>query len=663
MSLSCLSRRSRPQAAARLLALFFFSLLAPLALAQTAQPTPTAPANRPTPASPVSPATITQTTSATQAVPLYQGVPDSAERMNRSFFAFNEVVMDILIKPLAHGFRFIFPRPVRKSFSKFEYNLAYPLHLLNTLFQGKFKGAGVETGRFLLNTTVGLAGFFDPASRLGWPKYDEDFGQTFAHYGAGTGSYLVLPMRPPSNVRDTLAWPLDTVANPGSWVPGLGFFFLVNQTSFLLPQLWELEQTERDPYAVTRLLTSLKRQQQVRDYNPSPRKTEPVPTLEAILLRVQDRRFPGRAKQRKVSITETGRKLPYSLWLQKQPAPLVCVLPGIGMHRLAGSTVAIAELAWQRGCSVVTLSSAMSWEFMERAGTNAVPGYTPQDARDVSRAIGLILADLNRKYPGRVTSTAMVGLSLGALHTLFAAAQEGQEAPALDRYIAINPPADQLYALEQIDAYYAAALEWPAAERQANMEKALIKVLMFAQAPPQATPGPLPFDDIESRYLIGLNYRLILREILCVSNAQSPTPLLRHSCHGLRREPAYQEAASYSYADFFRRFVLPYYTRQTGLAPARLVHDSNLWSIREPLRANPRVRVFLNTNDFILRDSDVGELKALLGERVTVFSGGGHLGNLYRPDIQRQIMAPLAELNRQAPAAPPARPSGASAAD
>ena len=97
------------------------------------------------------------------------------------------------------------PQPVRDSIEKFGHNLAYPVRGVNSCLQGKWHGAWEETKRFGTNTTVGLLGFFDPATTYGIGRSDEDFGQTFGHYGSGTGFYLTLPLVGPTNGREPLA--------------------------------------------------------------------------------------------------------------------------------------------------------------------------------------------------------------------------------------------------------------------------------------------------------------------------------------------------------------------------------------------------------------------------------------------------------------------------
>jgi phospholipid-binding lipoprotein MlaA len=127
---------------------------------------------------------------------------DPIEGFNRAIFTFNDKLDRYFIKPIAKGYRAITPKPVRSSISNFFSNLHDPPIMLYNLLQGKPKQAASDLGRFLVNSTVGIAGLFDVATKMGLEKHTEDFGQTLAVWGVGEGPYLVLPFFGPSNFRD-----------------------------------------------------------------------------------------------------------------------------------------------------------------------------------------------------------------------------------------------------------------------------------------------------------------------------------------------------------------------------------------------------------------------------------------------------------------------------
>ena len=131
-------------------------------------------------------------------------VKDCFETINRGIFAFNQVIDGLVFEPLAKGYLHL-PSPIRSGTSNFVGNLSTLLTIPNNVLQGDFDVAGKNTLRFVVNTTVGIVGIFDPASAIGLNSYEkEDFGQTLGSWGMGEGCYIVLPVLGPSTARDTL---------------------------------------------------------------------------------------------------------------------------------------------------------------------------------------------------------------------------------------------------------------------------------------------------------------------------------------------------------------------------------------------------------------------------------------------------------------------------
>ena len=143
---------------------------------------------------------------------------DPWEPFNTTIFEFNRKVDRYLLKPVAQGYDFIMPDFVQVGISNMFYNLRFPQRFLNNVFQGKVKGASIEVGRFLLNTTVGYAGFLDLAKEIDLVTPDEDFGQTLGSYGVKPGPYLVVPFLPPFTVRDLTGYVTDIFLNPVNWL-------------------------------------------------------------------------------------------------------------------------------------------------------------------------------------------------------------------------------------------------------------------------------------------------------------------------------------------------------------------------------------------------------------------------------------------------------------
>jgi len=130
-------------------------------------------------------------------------VKDCFEKLNRGTFALNQGLDKAILKPVAKAYRTL-PSPVRTGTSNVLVNLSSLITIPNNILQGDLKTAGINTGRFIVNTTVGILGIFDVAKKMGFSEYEkEDYGQTLGVWGVGEGCYVVLPILGPSTIRDT----------------------------------------------------------------------------------------------------------------------------------------------------------------------------------------------------------------------------------------------------------------------------------------------------------------------------------------------------------------------------------------------------------------------------------------------------------------------------
>ncbi len=143
---------------------------------------------------------------------------DPWEGFNRSIYKFNDVADRYALKPVAKVYDKITPQFIDSGITRFFDNLLEPASMLNALLQGKVVDAGKIFGRFIINTTAGLAGTMDVATKLGVEAMPEDFGQTLAVWGVESGPYLVLPLLGPSTLRDAFSRPVDTYTDPVTYV-------------------------------------------------------------------------------------------------------------------------------------------------------------------------------------------------------------------------------------------------------------------------------------------------------------------------------------------------------------------------------------------------------------------------------------------------------------
>ena len=618
---------------------------------------------------------------AVETVVLPPSVPDPIEPFNRVMWAFNVGLMTDVIQPTSRVYRFVVVKPVRTGIGNFGKNLTYPGRLINNLLQGKWQGARDESYRFVCNTTAGVAGFFDVGTKWNIPKSDADFGQTFGQWGWQPRCFIMLPLFGPSNERDTLGLAADTAANPLLYIapydfvaddpltylgPYSYFSYAVtyNNLADSVGDYVRFSQTELDPYSELQYAWTFVRANRVANFQVRGKTDDAtLETLQSVFFTFKDPEFPGHGQTRSVRIPETGKTLKFTYWLQPGRANVVYIVPGLGAHRLASHALALAELVYKNGYSAVVVSSPFNAEFMEHASTAALPAYLPVDGRDLRVALTEMDHHLNQMYPDRLGHKALMGYSMGALETLFIAANAPAN-PSLptnsaagrrplisfDRYVAINTPVRLLHGVAKLDEFYRAPLDWPAAERTDNIENTFLKVAALSKntLAPQTS---LPFNAIESKFLIGLTFRFDLRDVIYSSQRRNNQGILQHPIHNFRRAPVNQEILEYSFQDYFDKLAVPYYAAHGLAAPAaELETAGDLRTYDAGLRANAGIRVIVNQDDFLLEDEDLAWLHAAFApENLTVFKKGGHLGNLSNPAVQNAILAALA----------PQRPSGA----
>ena len=209
-----------------------------------------------------------------------KAVKDCFEKINRATFAFNMALDKVLFRPVATGYRKL-PSPLRTGTSNALNNISNLVTIPNNILQGDFKAAGNNTARFIINTTIGIIGIFDPANILGFEKLEkEDFGQTFGAMGVGEGCYLVLPVIGPSTVRDALgslvsmtggdAWYNVTIKNDTQYFKESDYYYskLTEGVDFRAKNLESFDSLEKnsvDFYATVRSLYIQDRQRKIEN--------------------------------------------------------------------------------------------------------------------------------------------------------------------------------------------------------------------------------------------------------------------------------------------------------------------------------------------------------------------------------------------------------------
>lgn len=193
-------------------------------------------------------------------------IPDRIEGFNRAMFKFNDGLYAVTLRPISKGYAAIVPRPVRRGIGRFFHNLAFPTRFVGNVLEGRIREAGVETGRFVVNTVTSL-GFASTADKIsGLQEKPSDLGQAFGTWGIGHGTYLILPLLGPSSLRDGVGMGLSGYfLNPVHYVEewevrtGALVLTVVNESPELMKNYEQLKAAAIDPYAALRDAYSARR--------------------------------------------------------------------------------------------------------------------------------------------------------------------------------------------------------------------------------------------------------------------------------------------------------------------------------------------------------------------------------------------------------------------
>lgn len=205
---------------------------------------------------------------------------DPIEGFNRAMYGVHDGIDTVLMKPIATGYAAVLPDPVQTGVTNFFANISDIMISVNNLLQGKPAEAASDVGRVAVNTTVGVLGLFDVASKWGLEKHDEDFGQTFGRWGVGEGAYVFIPMLGPRTARDTVGVAFDLWADPLNYIDdvpvrnSLWALRAVNARANLLPADKVIEEAALDKYSYIRDAYLQNRRNLVHDGNPPARSSD-----------------------------------------------------------------------------------------------------------------------------------------------------------------------------------------------------------------------------------------------------------------------------------------------------------------------------------------------------------------------------------------------------
>lgn len=365
-----------------------------------------------------------------------------------------------------------------------------------------------------------------------------------------------------------------------------------------------------------------------------------------------DSSFSGKRSVRRLELVPDRPKARYGYYERADEAArpavkqeeLVLILPGIGGSLNTAGVSALAEMFHRKGCKVAVFDSTFNWNFIVSDSSGKLPGYLPDDAERVRALLLAAVTDLKkRKELPENSRITLAGYSLGGLHTLkIAELEKISPVVGIERFIAINPPVSLRHALARIDELANSTANWSKTKLLEKLHDTCGKAfVMFARryrtfdGSKDSPEYQVPVDDEAARVIAGLYLRLCLRDILLASHREKPLPGLPEYRWG-RRHKLYEAIDRVTMREYAGKFLQRDYP---GRSVEELLAKSELKDFADAVKDHPGVKIIHNYDDFLLSDEERRYLDTVFASRLTWFSHGGHLGNLYYLPVRTALLA------------------------
>ncbi|HEX9284505.1 MAG TPA: hypothetical protein VF879_02450 [Nitrospirales bacterium] len=352
-------------------------------------------------------------------------------------------------------------------------------------------------------------------------------------------------------------------------------------------------------------------------------------------------RLPGLSGRNQLPPVEGRGEVNLLLYRQNHPAPLLFILSGIGSNPYFGLSTYLAGIFHQEGSHVVILPSPMSWSFALAASRSGAPGYAPDDARDLYEVMEKGLSVLRARYGLKITGINFMGASLGALEGAYLSVIDAEERKiGIEKYLLVNPPLDLSYALRKMDEWDALQDKFGRDKSKELLARALAIVESFSKDRrddralfDRLAKSFARFTTEELQFLIAEDLQSVLPDLVYVTQVMNDQNILAAAKDQVRKR--LQEAKNLTFMDYSEKIAAPIWRLQTAEPQTDLesfLKRGSLASIFDRLRGNARVHIMHNADDFLADRQSIEALKEALGDQVTLYPYGGHLGNLWYPD-------------------------------
>ncbi|BBM82827.1 alpha/beta fold hydrolase [Candidatus Uabimicrobium amorphum] len=560
---------------------------------------------------------------------------DPIESVNRPIYHFNDFVIRWVLTPVGDVYGYVVPREAQKRIQNVADNINMPTKFVNNLLQFKFVHASSVVSRFLLNSTIGIAGIFDFAdyTGVGFLKKPpvQGFEKTLAHWGLPPGPFIMIPFLGPSDIRGIGGLAGDNATSVFTYyLQEVGTVLNINNILYVIVPIWNTNtKGVADPYANIRDLSRLRvvGSVELEEHTPQQEAKKVIRPQDAGILETlgylqytgRNPRFANQAITGDIKFKGQEKAINYNVWMQEKEAPLAFVIPGFGGDYNSGLCNKTAEDFYNEGFSVVTMSSIFSVNFAQGFKGNDKPGIIARDTEHIYTMIEAILGEIRNKYPQKITQVTLVGYSMGGFYTAFIAAKEEKlRNPIFDNYISVHSPGNLTYAMSLIDRFtydsYKNLNNEERASRQLKSIGTIFELITSGGPNPWNTPYQLTGED--ARFLVGFSY---IRSLLVWTEG---LPVA-------------------SFSTYCRNIIIPTYQKKLGIDDGNINeefgYNNSYWKIKNTLRDNYKLKFFVNANDPLVDKQSLRLLKHLVPEnRLMLSPRGGHLGNLLQ--IQKDVI-------------------------
>jgi hypothetical protein len=373
--------------------------------------------------------------------------------------------------------------------------------------------------------------------------------------------------------------------------------------------------------------------------------------------------YPARAR---TPLFDDKARVYYVTYRQEKPADLVVLISGLGSVAEDPLALYLGGQIFASGYNVLVVPDAFNWQFALGASRSGYPGVPSVDAADLETFIARARDHAVRVDGMKIRQTKLVGYSMGALEGAFLAAREAEH-PRLkfDKVVLLNPPVDTFYDLHQLDALAETGKDWPANDKKEIKARAFALVENANLTDPQGAPyfrdlaTKNTLTDDQLKYVLFGLFHDSLTDVIMVSQQIRDIGMLHTPASKTSLDAREKEAGQYGFTDYLEKFVKP--EMGGGAATDQMLKGETLYGLHDFLASHREVEVFHNADDFLVRPQDLAYLKSTLGNRLTLFPHGGHMGNIWYPANQQMLAralgsGPVAPEPAPAPAPPPAPP-------